>query len=158
MLVIVSFFISTNQAVATEIINEPLQAEESTRYLVEQMINQAQEDPYASVEIEGDNFTILYSEESLLNAVNSPTIILSRANGINAIRGSLLSGNFSVYLTRNVLGTLQRTGASALSFLLGGGMGFVASTIYNLVIADQGFAHGRVFVFRGYYLHYWYYQ
>ncbi len=87
-----------------------------------------------------------------------PYYTIARVNGVNKIQGKLTSGNFSVYLTANTLNTLKTTGVSGLAFLLGGGFGFAASTILNLISADRNFKHDRVFVFRGWVHQYWYYQ
>lgn len=127
----------------------------------------AKESPYCEVEIEEDFFTIYISDSEIIEelkkqgynvALTSNNKRVKRSAGVTKIEGKLSSGNFNVYLSKNMLNTLEKVGPKALSFLIGGGFGFVASVIYDIITADNGFTHGRVFVFKNYLYHYWYYQ
>lgn len=126
------------------------------------MLEEAKNNPYLDLEIDGDNFTITFTDADVYKAVREsqglPVTRIPRANGINAIKGKLSSGDFKVYITANTLNVLKGSGASAISYLLGGGYGFVGSTIYNLINSENNFKHGRVFVFKNYQHQYWYSQ
>lgn len=129
---------------------------------LEEMLEEAKSSPYLDVQIDGDDFTITFTDadfnQASREAQGLPPGRVARANGVNKIQGKLTSGNFKVYLTANTLNAVKNIGGSALSFLLGGGWGFVASSIYNVVKADKNFKHGRVFVYKGFQYQYWYYQ
>lgn len=112
--------------------------------------------PNFDVEINGNDFTITFSDSALLS--NDSEVQLYRSNGVNKISGNVLSGSFKVYLTGNALKLIKTTGSGAISSFLGGGLGFAASTIYNIISVESTFTHGRVFVFANYQFQYWYYQ
>ena len=132
-----------------------------------ELVLPAKESPYCEVEIEEDFFTIYISDSEVIEELKkqgynveltSNNKRVKRSTGVTKIEGKLSSGNFKVYLSKNMLNTLEKVGPKALSFLLGGLAGFSASVIYDIISADSGFTHGRVFVFKNYLYHYWYYQ
>lgn len=132
------------------------------QYDMQSILKEAEQNPYLVTEIDGDNFTITFTDADVYRAIGElqgiKIIRTPRANGVNKIEGNVVSGKFKVYITGNTLNAVKGVGGSALSFLLGGGLGFVASSIYNIARADNNFKHGRVFVYSGHKYQYWYYQ
>lgn len=129
---------------------------------IKRLLSEAEANPYLDVQVNGDDFTITFTDADFYKASREfqglPTNRIPRANGVNKIQGKLTSGNFKVYVTGKTLNAVKNLGAPALGFLLGGGWGFVASSIYSVTQAENNFQHGRVFVYQGFQYQYWYYQ
>ncbi|OQO70678.1 hypothetical protein BH747_04555 [Enterococcus villorum] len=160
----------TLASVATPIVNVSATTGEADSFVsLKQQENELQlsldelkKNPDVTVEVNGDDFTISFNDSTLYNVINSQQSFIflktPRAAGVTKIQGKLSSGNFKVYLSKNTLNAVQAVGGSAISWLLGGGWGFIGSSIYNIIRADRNFLHGRVFIYSGFRYQYWYYQ
>ncbi len=118
--------------------------------------------PYFNVTTNGDDFEIVLTQSGLLqyckdNNLPLPEVSMLRAAGTTAIRGSVLSGTFKVYISKSDLNFIANRGAPAVGLILGGLPYFVVGSIITYV-APGNYSHGRVFVYQNYNYQYWYYQ
>lgn len=153
-------FISLSKVSAEENVNEVSVEQKSDE--MREMLQEIDKNPNYNVEIDGDNFTITFSDaavfESIADSQDIPVMIAPRSNGVNKIQGALTSGSFKIYLSKNVLTNLKSLGIGAIAKIIPGLPGYVIFAIAGVVTADKEFKHGRVFIYKNFRYQYWYNQ
>lgn len=160
LLLLFPCFINLSKVDASENVSEIKNEQHSNN--IEELLKQAQQNPNVDVEVNGDDFLIIFTDADVYKSVREsqsiPVSRVFRANGVNKIQGKISSGNFKVYLTKNTLNAIKTFGIGALGKIIPGGAGWLLSGLFAIISADSNFKHGRVFVYQNYRYQYWYNQ
>lgn len=153
-------FMSLDSVGASENVNEISVEQKSNN--MRDMLQEIDKNPNVNVEIDGDDFTITFTDSVVYKSVaetqGNPLMIAPMSNGVNKIQGAISSGNFKVYLSKNTLGAVKTFGIGALGKIIPGGVGWLLAGLTSVISADKTFNHGRVFVYQNYRYQYWYNQ
>ena len=123
---------------------------------LEELQDMQANNPYVDVEIDGDEFTLTFTDKDVYEA--NGLVYRQRAAGTNKVTGNWRTGNVRVYVSAGTLNAVRNIGGSALAFLIGNAGGFVLNQIINIANSNRNHKHGRVFVYQNFRFSYWYYQ
>ena len=143
---------TSNQAVSS--IDVDVNSEMSSEDMI-QMLKELEESGFGEVTIDGDSFTLEFSDSELAQKIGLPS---PRGVGRNGIQGKLTSGNFKIYLTKYSINTLRGLGIGSIGKFIPGLPGWLIQSLGTLIAAHGTVSHGRVYVYSGVRYQYYYNQ
>lgn len=123
------------------------------------IINQTKNNGFGQLLVNGDDFTILFTDSELLQVLSEPiNTNVFRSNGTNGIQGNISSGNFKVFLSATTINAIRTIGIGTISKVIPGLPGWLISSLAAIIGANNAVKHGRVYVYKGFRYQYSYNQ